>query len=248
MKKIKNTKELGEKIKNLRIQNKEKFSQEQIANLLWVSRVVLWNIENGERDLKEDELEKISDMFEVSQWYFWIDENDMIEQLDEKDEYFNFKRILLYILNRVWNKPNIWKTVVYKLLYFSEFNHFEINGDTLLWIDFIKWPRWPVPKGADKIFQEMIDDNQLEQITTLFKWYKQHRLVSKLKDIDLDDLPYSKVKLIDDVLEKLSSKTATEISDYSHWDTPYTATENIWDIIDKWLVFYRSQSYSVTDE
>lgn len=34
MKKIKNTKELGEKIKNLRIQNKEKFSQEQIANLL----------------------------------------------------------------------------------------------------------------------------------------------------------------------------------------------------------------------
>ena len=133
-------------------------------------------------------------------------------------------------------------------MYFSEFNHFEINGDTLLWIDFIKWPRWPVPKGADKIFQEMIDDNQLEQITTLFKWYKQHRLVSKLKDIDLDDLPYSKVKLIDDVLEKLSSKTATEISDYSHWDTPYTATENIWDIIDKWLVFYRSQSYSVTDE
>jgi len=248
MKKIQNTKELGEKIKNLRIQNKEKFSQEQIANLLWISRVVLWNIENWERDLKEEELEKIADIFEVSQSYFWIDENNMIELLDKDDEYFNFKRILLYILNKVWDKPNIWKTVVYKLLYFSEFNHYEKYWETLLWIDFIKWPRWPVPKDADKIFEKMITDHQLEQITTLFKWYEQHRLVSKLKDINLEDLSYSQVMIIDDVLEKLGNKTATEISDYSHWDTPYTATENIWDTISKGLVFYRSPVYSITEE
>ncbi len=247
MKKIQNSKELGEKIKNLRIQNKEKFSQEQIANILWVSRVVLWNIENWDRNIKKEELEKISDIFEVSLSYFWIDENNMIEVLDKNDKYFNFKRILLYILNKVWNKPNIWKTVVYKLLYFSEFNYYEKNWDTLLWIDFIKWPRWPVPQNADKIFDEMIKDNQLEQITTLFKWYKQYKLISKLNDINLDDLSYNQVKIIDDVLEKLGNKTATEISEYSHLDTPYIATENIWDIISKWLVFYRTPTYSVTD-
>lgn len=249
MKKIQNTKELGEKIKQLRVQNLEKFSQEQIANLLWISRVVLWNIENWERDLKKEELDKLWDIFEVPISYF-VDEDKIIEVLDEKDEYFNFKRILLYILNKVWDKPNIWKTVVYKLLYFSEFNHYEKYWETLLWIDFIKWPKWPVPNPGevDKIFVQMIKDNQLEQITTLFKWYEQHKLISKLKDINLDGLSYNQVKIIDDVLEKLGNKTATEISEYSHMDTPYIATKNIWDIISKWLVFYRSPAYSVTEE
>jgi transcriptional regulator with XRE-family HTH domain len=244
MKKIQNTKGLGKKIRELRVQNSEKFSQEQIANLLWISRVVLWNIESWERDLKKEELMMLSDIFEVPFSYF-VEEDRKIKKLNKDDQYYNFKRILLYILNKVWDKPNISKTVVYKLLYFSEFNYFEKYWESLIGIDFIKWPRWPVPKNADEIFTQMANNKQLEQITTLYKWSEQYKLISKLKDIDFDDLSYSQIKIIDDVLEKLWNKTAKEISDYSHGDTPYVATKNIWDVINKWLVFNRSSDYSV---
>lgn len=245
--KIKASKEIWEKIKNLREQ-KWKFSQEQIAKLLWISRVSLSNIENWERDIKKEELETISEIFEVPMnAIIWEEYSSSIKPLNKEDKNYNFKRILLYILNKVANKPNVWKTVLYKLLYFSEFNFYEINWDTLLWVDFMKWPRWPVPIWADEIFEEMEKDNQIELKVTSFKWYEQHKIIPLLDEVDLSDLSYNDVKVIDDVIEKLSSMKAVEISEYSHEDMPYKATKNIWDTINKGLVFYRTIKYSVTD-
>jgi hypothetical protein len=63
----------------------------------------------------------------------------------------------------------------------------------------------------------------------------------------LEDLKPEQIQIIDDVIEKLWNMTATQISEYSHHDMPYKATEKIWDKIDKDLVFYRSAVYSVTD-
>lgn len=246
-KKISASKELWEKIKNLREQN-WKFSQEQISKLLWISRVSLSNIENWERDIKNEELETICEIFEVPKnSLVWDDYISDIKPLSKEDKNYNFKRILLYILNKVANKPNVWKTVLYKLLYFSEFNFYEINWDTLLWVDFMKWPRWPVPIWADEIFEEMEKDNQIQLKVTSFKWYEQHKIIPLLDEVDLSDLSYNDVKVIDDVIEKLSSMKAVEISEYSHEDMPYKATKNIWDTINKRLVFYRTVKYSVTD-
>jgi hypothetical protein len=37
----------------------------------------------------------------------------------------NFKEALLYILNKVGSKPNVGETVIYKLLYFVDFDYYE---------------------------------------------------------------------------------------------------------------------------
>lgn len=244
--KIKASRELWEKIKNLREQN-GKFSQEQIARLLNMSRVSLSNIENWERDLKKEELETICEIFEIPMnSLVWEKYDSQVKPLDEKDKNYKFKRILLYILNKVANKVNVWKTVLYKLLYFSEFNYYEVKWETLLWVDFMKWPRWPVPVWIDNIFAQMSEDNQIELKTVIYKWYEQHKVIPLIDEVDLSDLSYNDVKIIDDVIEKLSSMKAVEISEYSHEDMPYKATKNIWDTINKWLVFYRTVKYSVT--
>lgn len=244
-----NSKELWEKIKNLRVS--KKLSQEEISNLIWISRITLAKIESGERNIKEEELETISEIFEKPINYF-VKESDGIKELDKNDKNYIFKKVFLYILNKVWEKANVWKIVVYKLLYFSEFNHYEKFWKSLLNIEFKKWPMWPVPDPEEtkEIFKEMELNNQIEEVKTLFKWYEQHRFVSQLKDVDfydlVKDLQPEQIQVVDDVIEKLSNMTATQISEYSHWDMPYRATKQSWDIISKTKVFYRTPEYSVT--
>lgn len=249
IKKFKNSKELWGKIKNLRAS--KKISQEDIARIMELNRVTYSNIESGERSIKETEIILISDIFEKPLSYF-VNEKDSIKELDKNDKNYIFKKVFLYILNKVWEKANVWKIVVYKLLYFSEFNHYEKLWKSLLNIEFKKWPMWPVPNPEEvkSIFEEMNNDNQIEEVKTLFKWYEQHRFVSKLKDINfynlLKDLKPEQIQIIDDVIYKLSNMTATQISEYSHWDMPYRATKQTWEIISKTKVFYRTPEYSVT--
>lgn len=249
IKKYTNSKELWDKIKNLRLS--KNLSQEDIANLIWISRVTLATIESWERNIKEDELEIISEIFEKPFCYF-VKEEDEIKELVKDDKNYIFKKVFLYILNKVWEKANVGKIVVYKLLYFSEFNHYEMFWKSLLNIDFRKWPMWPVPNPDEvkDIFEEMKEDNQVKEVKTFFKWYNQHRFVSQLKDIDfydlVKDLEPNQIKIIDDVIDKLSNMTATQISEYSHSDMPYKATKEMWDIISKTKVFYRTPDYSIT--
>ena len=62
---LSNNKTIGKKIKELRIKNWEKYSQWEIANILWINRVSLSLIENWERELKEEEIKILSEIFEI---------------------------------------------------------------------------------------------------------------------------------------------------------------------------------------
>ena len=235
-------KKVSEIIKSLR--KEYNFSQEELSKLLWINRVTLSLIESWEKELKEEEIKKLSEIFEKDINIF----KNKKEKLDKNDELYDFKRILLYVLNKVKDKKNVWKTVLYKLLYFIEFNHYEKFGETLLWVEFIKWPRWPVVLNAHKVFNQMEKDWYLIEKIIDYKWFNQYKLISNIKNIDLRDLKEEQINVIDSVIEKLWDKSASWISEYSHDDMPYKATREIGDIISKGLVFYRSSAYSVTED
>jgi DNA-binding XRE family transcriptional regulator len=233
---------VAKKIKDLR--KEFNFSQTKLAKLLWINRVTLSLIESWEKKLKEEDIKKLSEIFEEDINIF----RNKTELLNKIDKLYDFKKILLYVLNKVKDKKNVWKTVLYKLLYFIEFNHYEKFGKSLLWIEFIKWPKWPVVLNAHKIFNEMRDKWQIIEIITKYKTFPQYKLVSNIKNINLTDLKPEQIKIIDDVIKKLWDMTATQISKYSHEDMPYKATREIGDIISKGLVFYRSSAYSITED
>ena len=52
------------------------------------------------------------------------------------------------------------------------------------------------------------------------------------------------LKIIDEVLDKLSDMNAVQISEYSHNDVPWLTTDE-GDIIDYESVFYRTAPYSM---
>ena len=65
-----------------------------------------------------------------------------------------FKEVLLYVLNKVGSKPNIGETVLYKLLYFIDFDFYEKYEERLIGASYIKNHYGPTPAE----FKEIIDD------------------------------------------------------------------------------------------
>lgn len=250
-------KNLGTKIKVLR---KEKgMSQEGLSELLGIPRVSLSQIENGKREISAEEISKLSKIFNISSdvlFNFKQDIRVILEKGQEKKSkqettirinvpqknLVKFKEVLLYILNKVGSKPNIGETVLYKLLYFIDFNFYEKYEEQLIGATYMKNNYGPTPMEFVKISQEM-EGKDLAKIKGEYFQYPQTKYLP-LREPDLTKFKAHEIDIIDDVLNRFSHMNANQISDYSHNDVPWLVTEE-GKIIDYESVFYRTQPYSM---
>ncbi len=251
-------KSLGERIKAFREQLS--FSQQQLADRLGINRVSLSQIENGDRKISAEELSNLAKMFNIStdsllnlsaeiQVDFVKDKISSIEDSSElrisvpQRSVEKFKEVLLYILYKVGSKPNVGETVIYKLMYFIDFDYYEKYEEQLIGATYIKNNHGPTPVEFKKITEQMIKNNELLKVKDQYYQFPQTKYFPKRKP-DLSNFNANEVKLIDDVLEKLSDFNANKISDYSHEDIPWITTE-MGKSIDYEKVFYRQKPYSV---
>ena len=154
-----------------------------------------------------------------------------------------FKNVLLYILERCAGKPNVGETVLYKLLYFADFNHYELYEEHLTGAKYRKLPYGPVPQRLDMIINQMIQSGQLQRIKTEYHGFPQTRYLPLTK-ANLTELKASEKDVIDRVIEQMSDWSASSISSYSHKDMPWLASKE-GEEIDYELTFYREAPYSV---
>jgi len=153
------------------------------------------------------------------------------------------KNVLLYMLERCAGKPNVGETVLYKLIYFSDFIYYEIYEELLTGATYRKLPYGPVPQDLDLIINQMISQGLLQRIKTEYHGYPQTRYIP-LEKSDLTGLKASEKEVIDRVIEQMSDWSATAISQYSHRDMPWLASKD-GEELDYELVFYRDAPYSV---
>jgi len=249
-------KNLGFKIKKLR--EKIDISQSSLAEALGVDRVTISKIENGERKIYAEEIKKLSEYFNVSSDAL-LNLKEEIEVIIEKNttkqkpkkeirisvpqkNLQKFKEVLLYVLNKIGSKPNIGESVLYKLLYFIDFDFYEKYEEQLIGATYIKNHYGPTPKEFIKIVKKMEGKDLIKVKDSYFK-YPQTKYLSK-RESDLTRLKAHEIKMIDSVLDRLSDMNAAEISNYSHKDVPWLTTEN-GEIIDYESVFYRTNPYSM---
>lgn len=249
---------IGEKIKKLR--TKTGISQQRLAELLGVSRPAISQIENGERKVSADELDRLTKIFNISVNSLLNKEREPEVILEEKakekklrpsirinvpqNNLEKFKEVLLYILNRVGSKPNIGETVIYKLLYFIDFDFYEKYEEQLMGAAYIKNHYGPTPAEFEKIVKKMTGKEIVKVKSSYFDFPQTKYL--PLRKPDLTKLKASEIEAIDNVLNKLSDMNAKQISDYSHNDVPWLTTEDE-TIIEYESVFYRTAPYSVRE-
>ncbi len=252
-------KKLGSRIKQLRLE--AEISQEQFSRNLKIKRVAVSQIENGNRKLTAEEIINIAHFFNTSVDALLEPGKDikvLIEKSKEKStkqkleiriniprkNLKKFKEVLLYILNKIGSKPNIGETVLYKLLYFIDFNFFEKYEEQLIGATYIKNHYGPTPKEFPKIIKEM-EGKDLVKIKDKYFEYPQTKYLP-LRNPDLSLLKANEIEMIDLVLRHLSDMNASQISEYSHNDVPWITSEN-GKVIDYESVFYRVSPYSVRD-
>ena len=249
---------IGNSIRSLR--KAVGMSQERLAELLGVSRPTISQIENGDRKVSAEELKKLADIFNSSADSLLNPLKLPIVSVKESRAIYKtspqirinvpqknldkFKEVLLYILNEVGAKTNIGETVLYKLLYFIDFDYYEKYEEQLIGATYMKNSYGPTPIEFTKLIEQTLNKDIVKVKDKYFD-YPQTKYLP-LRRADLSKLSGREVELIDNVLDRLSDMNAAQISDYVHNDVPWLTTDD-GGIIEYESVFYRTPPYSLRE-
>lgn len=154
-----------------------------------------------------------------------------------------FKNVLLYILERCAGKPNFGEKVLGMLLYFSDFNNYEIYEEQLTGATYRKLPNGPISEELESILFQMVEERQLHRVITEYHGSPQIRYLPLVKP-DLTKLLASEVGVIDKVIGQMGDWSETMITAYVHGDRPWEVTGDNEDLNYE-LAFYRDVPYSV---
>jgi len=233
-------------------------TQDFLALKIGVSRPTYIQIEKNEHDLTISEAKKLADAFN-------IDFNDFIKGRVPSPIVFKekkkknkqetrisipqknldkFKEILLYLLSKIGSRPNVGEVVIYKLLYFIDFDFYEKFEEQIIGATYIKNHYGPTPVEFKSIVDNMIKNGEIIKVENKYFDYPQKKYLP-IRDPDLTKLKDAReLRHIDEVIARLGDKNAMELSEYSHEDTPWIiAKEN--QPINYEAVFYRTPKTSV---
>ena len=160
--------------------------------------------------------------------------------MDFKKE--TYIKVILYIITRCTHKENLGKTVISSLLYFIDFNYYEIYGESLTNEVYSKSRIGIIPKHFNEILSELIRSNNLHYRREIYYYYFIKRYY--IKQIPLFNFNSRELEIIDNVIYELSDFSATELLIYLRGDMPYRLS-NLDENLDYNHVFYRDELYSV---
>jgi len=248
------------------LRKKHNLTQGFLASKIGVSRPTYMQIEQGKRELTIPEAQKLADIFSIPFDIFLqgkegakviIEVKGKKKQVKkEKSEIRisipqervdKFRQILLYVLKKVGGKPNVGMTVLYKLLYFIDFDYYEKYENQLIGLVYLKNHHGPTPKLFEKLISDMTQKGDVEVIKSKFYQYPQIKyLVNPVVEPDLSILNGTEQEHIDWELQRLSDLTASQLTDLSHKDVPWISAEN-GKSLDYESVFYRTSETSVRE-
>ena len=236
------------------IQNKRKMagiSQSEVAKILGISRPTYIKLEKGESKPTEEQEALLADIFDVSKET--LEKENVLDEIKfdikpmeiPKENLERFKQVLLYIISKVGGRPNIGQTAIYKLLYFIDFDYYEKYQKYLIGAKYIKNTYGPTPVSFARVSRNLQDKGELVEVNSKHFHFDQKRYMVTLEP-DVSLLSAQELKHIDDELSRLASKSAKELSELSHKDTPWKVAKDKQELNYR-HVFYRPDETSVSD-
>jgi len=235
--------------------------------MIGISRQHLAKIEQGKAELKLSQARTCAEIFSISIDDISAGKLPKEEKLNETKEIVGpseterdprpqitvrpeniqkFKEVLLYILEKVGARPNVGKTVLFKLLYFIDFDFYEKYEEQLIGATYRKEAYGPLPIEFSQIVTLMKRDNELQEVHGNH-FGKDQMKFFPLRKPNLALLKGHELEMINDVIRRHGDKNATEISDYSHRDIPWRAGK-MHQELEYEAVFYRNDEFSVSED
>ncbi|MFH0800725.1 MAG: type II toxin-antitoxin system antitoxin SocA domain-containing protein [Pseudomonadota bacterium] len=220
-------KQFGQRIQELR--EESNLLQEELAKCLDITRQAVGQIENGKRKVDSLELAKLAEFFSLPADALLkpavADAKE--DRRQAKMHSFPFhsnklRNLLLYLLEKCGGKPNIGETVIYKLLYFIDFDAYELLDKPITGMSYIRLQFGPVPRRTEymAVVNDMVESGELKLFFHQYFGKLQKRYVALAEPV-LDAFTAKEIEVVDKVLMHLSDMNATEIETYVHLDAPW---------------------------
>ncbi|WP_458404083.1 type II toxin-antitoxin system antitoxin SocA domain-containing protein [Methanobrevibacter sp.] len=131
--------------------------------------------------------------------------------------------LIMYILFKCLNKPNLGKTVLCTVMYFIDFDYYERYGEFLTKETYIKSRKGIKPKHFRKVTEELIGKKQL------FLRHEPYftRTIHRYYPTVIPTLKFSEKELevINSSIQNLSDSNATAITRFAWHDQPLINTK-----------------------
>ena len=131
------------------------------------------------------------------------------------------------------------------MLYFIDFDYYELNEEYLTGELYRKIKHGPTPCHFEEVEKELLESKKIFKTNIDYHNSSQIKYIPLVK-ADISLLTAADKEIIDNVIKRLSSMNANQIEDYSHEDIPYEITSDL-EIIDYETVFYRKDMHSVRE-
>lgn len=238
-------------------------SQQEVADAIGLARATYASLEVGRRDPSLTEItnlakhygvepaslisEQANVVYEPVAPYKFEDREEITpRELDPQADPEKLREVLLYVLKKVGAKPNVGETVLYKLLYFIDFDYYEKTGQSITGLTYLRNHFGPTPSITFKeVVEGMRTSHELDVVETRYFKNIQKKYLPTV-DTDLSALSGRELKHIDATLARLSDKSASELSELSHYDTPWVVAKQGEPIAYR-DVFYRTIRTAVTE-
>jgi transcriptional regulator with XRE-family HTH domain len=250
--------QIGKKLADIR--KKRSLSQEELAKMIGVSRPVMVQIEAGKRGLEVTEFLQIANLMEfsidefLSNSYSNQQELSLVNEVDflvlKKEripepilKMQKLQNVLLYLLEKTAGKANAGESFISRLLYFADFNFYELYEEHLSGMSYKKQSFGPYPIELIQVLDKMIEDGAIKKVKTKF----QGSFISRFIPLEQSNLHYLKAsekEVIDHVIEQMGNWTTNKINEYAKKDMPYLATKE-GDVISFEMAFYRESPFTV---
>lgn len=243
------------------LREKNGYSQQELAAKMEVSRQTIIAYEAG-RTPSAQSIKKLAQLFGISEGDILngrLPKEPSYEVLPTKtqkeapqmrisipqERIDKFKEVFLYIINKIGSKYNVGQTVLYKILYFIDFDYYEKYEEQLIGAKYIKNTYGPTPVDFAKIVREMQKEGACEEVKSKYFEREQTKYLPRRK-ADISCLSAQELEHINKTINKYADWSATELSNHSHKDVPWLAA-NDKEVIDYESVFYRTPETSVRE-
>ena len=247
----------------IKLRKNANMSQQEVADRIGLARATYGGLETGRRDPSLSELLGLAELYQISpadliegnlptelgvsgaitfQKVNVIEPREIIEVKPEK-----LREVLLYVLDKIGAKPNVGETVLYKMLYFIDFDYYEKHGKSITGLTYVRNHFGPTPQAQtfSGVVEAMKQAGQLEVIGTKYFNHLQKKYLPTIRP-ELKTLNAEELQHIDEELARLGEKSASELTNLSHKDTPWIVTKDK-ETIDYQFAMYRTPLTSVRE-
>lgn len=251
--------QLGGRIRKIRVEHG--YSQADIAKMLQVSRSSVVQMEKGKRQISVIELALLSDFLGFSMDHFLTQSYELpseslvteepeieMEKVTIRDSTPRLNRakleaVFLYLIEYCGAKPRMEISLLLNMLYFCDFNHYELHEEQLTGLLYTKQAHGPTPQNISPILKEMEAKEKLHKVKCSHRGIPQYRYLPGV-GANLKKLDAAEKEVIDRVIGQFSDWPSKALNHYVQADIPYRATPS-GEPIDYELAFYRRPPYSV---